>query len=590
MMTHPNGPEHPEFPEQIALPLPTSNGRIADDPRPHHSPENVLYAGRRVWSIEPGCTVTDMPFASLRRLILVSACCFALLAENAASHRHLFIRVALANSFEKPVSGRLLIFVQPGTGAHEVDTNPFHPRAVSVTAKEVHDLSPGAAVDVDTDDTAYPAGFSQLAAGDYQAQAVLDVNHSYNYGGREPGDPISEVTALAQFTEPSAPEALITLTKTVAEPQPPKSALSKAEQDASKSAIRAERFVSPVLSRFWGRPISMRAWVVEPPGYKATAARRYPAVYFTHGFGGQMRYLRFEAERIYARMAEKKMPPMVWIMLDESSPTGTHEFADSVNNGPWGRALTREFIPYLESHYRLERSSRARFLNGHSSGGWATLWLQVSYPKIFGGTWSTSPDSSDFHNFTGPDLYAPHANVYRRPDGSLYPLVRNKGKVMATFEDFAHLERVLGPYGGQLASFEWVFSPRGPDGRPMQMFDRTTGDVNPEVVEAWRKYDIVSILKDNWPKLAPHLNGKIHVIVGTADTFYLDGAAHLLKAALDSLHANAQVTFLEGRTHFDLYKVGNDPRGLYDEIANAMYRSWQSAQNRTRPRISPARP
>lgn len=518
-----------------------------------------------------------MSFASSRRALAAAICCATVFAATGPSSRHLFIRVALANSFSKPVSGRLLIFIQPGKGAAEIDTNPFHPEAVSIAAKEVHDLAPGRAVDVDTDNIAYPTGFSQLPAGDYQAQAVLDVNHSYNYGGRKPGDPISKVTPLANFRDFSA-AALLTLTETVPERPPRKSPLSDAERRAANGSIRAEDFVSPILSNFWGRPIHMQAWVVEPPGYTGPANRRYPAVYFTHGFGGQFSYLRSMGERLYARMAEKKMPPMVWIMLDESSPTGTHEFADSVNNGPWGQALTREFIPHLESRYRLARTSRARFLNGHSSGGWATLWLQVTYPKTFGGTWSTSPDPSDFHNFTGPDIYAPHANMYHKPDGSLYPIIRDKGNVLLTMQSFAHMEAVLGPYGGQLASFEWVFSPRGADGRPMPMFNRTTGNIDPLVAQAWQKYDIVHVLTTNWPRLAPDLNGKIHVIVGTKDTFYLDGPAHLLKAALDSLHARATVTFLEGRTHFDLYKVRDDPDGLYDQIAAEMYKTWQATQ------------
>src|SRR6185437_15604790 len=51
----------------------------------------------------------------------------------------------------------------------------------------------------------------------------------------------------------------------------------------------------------------------------------------------------------------------------------------------------------------------------------------------------------------------------RKSDGTPYPLVRDKGKVLATFQQFAQLERVLGPYGGQMASFEWVFSPKGKD-------------------------------------------------------------------------------------------------------------------------------
>ncbi|MGA8028203.1 MAG: alpha/beta hydrolase-fold protein [Bryobacteraceae bacterium] len=517
-----------------------------------------------------------MSYFRVTRFVLAAASCFALLALDAPAPQHLFVRVTLGSAFTHPLSGRLLLFVERGNGAKEIDTDPFHPAAVSVSAKEVHDLSPGSSVDIDTDDIAYPAPLSQLPPGVYQAQAVLDIDRSYNYGGRAPGDPISSVTALPNFPSSSGKEPIITLSSTVPEQKLPEPKLPAEELRQAKSSIQSEDFVSPVLSNFWGRPIHMRALVVEPPEYASGAVHSFPAVYFTHGFGGKLEYLRLNADHIYARMAEKKMPAMIWIMLDESSPTGTHEFADSANNGPWGHALTTEFIPYLEGKYRLDPRPQARFLNGHSSGGWATLWLQVAYPKAFAGTWSTSPDPTDFHDFTGPDLYAPHANVYRKPDGSLYPLVRMNGKVVATFEDFARLESVLGPYGGQLASFEWVFSPRGPDGRPMQMFDRATGDVDPQVIEAWKKYDIARLIESNWSRLAPDLNGKIHVIVGTADTFYLDGAAHKLKAVLDSLHAQAQLTFLEGRTHMDLYKVGNDPQGMFDQIANEMYQSYMS--------------
>jgi hypothetical protein len=107
--------------------------------------------------------------------------------------------------------------------------------------------------------------------------------------------------------------------------------------------------------------------------------------------------------------------------------------------------------------------------------------------------------------------------------------------------------------------------------------------VNAAVVHAWEKYDIARTLETNWPLLSPNLNGKIHVIVGTADTFYLDGAAHKLKAVLDRLGATAQVTFLEGRTHFDLYKVDADPRGLMDQIAAQMYQAWKSSSSAGQP-------
>jgi hypothetical protein len=46
------------------------------------------------------------------------------------------------------------------------------------------------------------------------------------------------------------------------------------------------------------------------------------------------------------------------------------------------------------------------------------------------------------------------------------------GKDVASLEAFAEQEAVLGPYGGQMGLFDWVFSPKSASGEPMAMFDR----------------------------------------------------------------------------------------------------------------------
>jgi hypothetical protein len=104
------------------------------------------------------------------------------------------------------------------------------------------------------------------------------------------------------------------------------------------------------------------------------------------------------------------------------------------------------------------------------------------------------------------------------------------------------------------------------------MFDRITGAADSSVVAYWRdNYDIAYRLARDWPRLKPDLDGKIHVIVGTADTFYLDGSAHRLKAVLDRLGAKSDFRFMPERTHFDLYRVGDDNRALIKDIAWEMY-------------------
>ncbi|MGN6382040.1 MAG: alpha/beta hydrolase [Dyella sp.] len=504
-------------------------------------------------------------------------------ARDAVTSAPSLFRVELGSQSSQPASGRLLLFAVDAKTARaaakdgkveEVDTNPFKPSETAIAAREVTHLAPGEGITMDADAVAFPKAFSQLPPGDYLLQAVLDTHHDYNYHGRDAGDVVSPVV------EAHLPGAMPRLVLDKVLPERglwdfPKGALSPTTEKHladAKTHLKPIDFVSPALSAFWGRPIHMRGWVLLPPGYDASGKTTYPVVYHTHGFGGSDRSEAATGLMAYGQMAEKAMPPMIWVLLDESSATGTHEFADSVNNGPWGEALTTELIPSLEKQYRMDGKASGRFLNGHSSGGWATLWLQTRYPKVFGGTWSTSPDPSDFHDFTGPDLYAPHANVYHRADGTAYPLVRDKGKVYASLEQFAKMERVLGPYGGQMASFDWVLSPRGKDGRPMPMFDRDTGDVDPSVVAYWHDhYDIAHRLKTNWPALKPDLDGKIHLYVGTADTFYLDGAAHRLKAVLDGLGAKSSFHFLPNRTHFDLYVIGKDRQGLMKQIAWEMY-------------------
>jgi S-formylglutathione hydrolase FrmB len=239
------------------------------------------------------------------------------------------------------------------------------------------------------------------------------------------------------------------------------------------------------------------------------------------------------------------------VYLDPSCPLGHHVFADSANNGPVGEALIKELIPALDKEYRSIAEPTARFLTGHSSGGWSSLWLQVTYPEFFGGTWSTAPDPVDFRDFQRINLYNPGENMYFDADGKPRPLARGGGVVRVRYRDFDHMETVLG-YGGQLHSFEAAFSPRGQDGKPLLAWNRETGDVETKVTKTWEKYDIRLILEQNWKTLGPKLQGKLHVFMGDEDTFYLEGATVLLKESLEKLEGDAVVEIHQGKTHGSL--------------------------------------
>jgi hypothetical protein len=279
-------------------------------------------------------------------------------------------------------------------------------------------------------------------------------------------------------------------------------------------------------------------------------------------------------------MASGKRMKAVHVFLNGSFSTGHHEFADSVNNGPWGRALTAEFIPWLEMKYPMISQPYARFLTGHSSGGWSTLWLQINYADFFGGTWSTSPDPVDFRSFTGINTTPGSTdNAYRTADGKSRNLARINGKETVSMEQFARQEEVQGEYGGQMASFEWVFSPKGPDGRPMRLFNRVTGEQDPMVQRAWQKFDLHYILEQNWQELEPRLRGKLHIVCGGTDTFHLEEAVTLLCTFLKSKNSDAGCRIIPGRDHFNLY--GSDLEGRIDKEMQARFHAESTTESHT---------
>ncbi len=289
----------------------------------------------------------------------------------------------------------------------------------------------------------------------------------------------------------------------------------------------------------------MQAAVILPQGFDPNTDRKYPALYWIGGFGSDHTGAR-RRQRLWDGTGHADR--IVRVVLSASCYGGHHVFADSANNGPVGRALVEELIGHIEATYPLISAPTARFVAGHSSGGWASLWLQITYPEVFGGVWSLAPDPIDFRGFQNIDLYKPGVNVYVDGDGQRRPLARQGEQVMIWYETFGRMEAVLGE-GGQLRSFDWVFSPRGEDGLPRRLFDPETGAVDPVIARAWRRYDIRLILEDNWATLAPKLAGKLHIIAGEFDTFYLEGPVISLKAWLEEVGSDADVQIVAGADH-----------------------------------------
>jgi len=430
-----------------------------------------------------------------------------------------------------PISARVYVMLGPGAGTQEPrkKIDWFHPQPFF--AVEAVGWKPGEPLRIsDADAVGFPGKIAELKPGAYQAQAVIRLNRDTMRIGDGEGNAYGPVV---RFEVGGGHEGVTTLTVNQIVPPRP---------FPETQRIKLVDIPSPLLSAFHGREIRHRAAVVLPEGYDPS--KTYPALYIIPGFSGD----HFMAGNLLRERRWDYARDFLRVVLSPDCGTGHHVFANSAFNGPRGSALIEELIPYIERTYHAVGTPKARLLNGHSSGGWSSLWLQTTYPDFFGGTWSTSPDPVDFRDFQRVDLYAPGQNLFHDADGTPRPIARRGTTPVLFTERFSRMEDVIGD-GGQLHSFEAVFSPLDPNGRPRPLYDRQSGAVDSEVAEAWKAYDIAIGLRRRAPVIGPLLRGKIHVYTGEIDTFYLEGAVAKLKEIAQDLDIDASIEIFPGKDH-----------------------------------------
>jgi hypothetical protein len=438
-------------------------------------------------------------------------------------------------------------------------------RSQQIFGVDVDGLAPGQDAIIGDDALGYPVPkFHDLPPGDYWVQGMLNKYTTFKRSdGHTVKLPMDEGEGQHWNSKPgnfySAPERVhidpaspgtvqIHLTKVVPPIETPK----------DTDWVKHIRIQSQVLTKFWGHPIYLGAIVVVPQGWTSHPKAHYPLLvnqgHFQRDFGGfratppPADLTGFALERaqtaykFYQDWSSGKLPRMLILIIQHANPYYDDSYAvDSANVGPYGEAINRELIPYIEKEFRGIGQGWARAVYGGSTGGWETLATQLFYPDDYNGAWGACPDPVDFHAYQSVNIYD-DKNAYWTigPWGHLaQPEMRTTtGLIEATTEGSSRWELVLGTHGRsgeQWDIWQAVFSPVGADGYPTEIWDPLTGAIHKDVAAYWRQhYDLTAILQRDWKTLGPKLVGKLHVTVGTADTYYLDHAVHLMQNSLEA--------------------------------------------------------
>jgi S-formylglutathione hydrolase FrmB len=417
---------------------------------------------------------------------------------------------------------------------------------------EVKNIKPGQAVTFDDNAVAYPVSLSDMERGDYYVQIVWDRDLGGRSIGNSPGN-LYNTAEKIHITKDIKAVFNIVATKIIAAP----AAFKETE------FVKELKAPSALLTKFHNKPMTVDAAVILPKEYSSMPERKFPVLFNVSGYGGNYQWYSGDTKAA----TPLDTTPVIKVFLDGSCALGHSVYANSDNNGPWGDALTKEFIPLLESKYRC---NGAHLLTGHSSGGWTVLWLQTQYPNVFDACWSSSPDPVDFRNFQKINLYE-DKNMFYGKDSALNLVATVAGSYpWATQKTIYQSENVV-YRGEQMHSFDAVFSMKGSNGLPVSVCNSSTGVIDPAVVAHWKKYDISLYLRNNWEQIKGILDGKVRVSVGTGDNFLLNHAVTMLETEMKKLNANFRFAYYPG-DHFTVWTADYRKDGY--QFLEQKYAEW----------------
>ncbi len=135
-----------------------------------------------------------------------------------------------------------------------------------------------------------------------------------------------------------------------------------------------------------------------PASYKSNPKKRYPVVYFLHGytdddakFYGFSRHWMNIVPILDTVFGTGKAREMIIVTPNAYTRFQGSMYSNSITTGNWEDYVAKELVAYMDSHYRTIATTAGRGLCGHSMGGYGALRIGEKYPSIFSSIYLLSP-------------------------------------------------------------------------------------------------------------------------------------------------------------------------------------------------------
>ncbi len=152
-----------------------------------------------------------------------------------------------------------------------------------------------------------------------------------------------------------------------------------------EARIELMSFYSPsVEGNLEGNDATRKVYVVTPPGYDENTDRRYPVVYYLHGYWApvEAQQAGFQIQEA-VQAASDAGNDVIMVMPDGYSLRRGGFYSSSPTVGDYENMVARDLVGWVDANFRTIPMRESRGLAGHSMGGYGTIRIAMKHPEVF---------------------------------------------------------------------------------------------------------------------------------------------------------------------------------------------------------------
>ena len=156
------------------------------------------------------------------------------------------------------------------------------------------------------------------------------------------------------------------------------------------------------LQNTGGENPNRKITVYLPPGYEKSG-KRYPVIYYLHGFMGTDSISPYMKSILDMGISKQKIRPYILVISDQYTLYQGSFYTNSLLTGNWADFTAKELVEYMDKNFRTIPNRDSRGIGGHSMGGYGALKLAMLYSETFSVVYALSPGLLAFVKEFGPN-------------------------------------------------------------------------------------------------------------------------------------------------------------------------------------------